>query len=332
MCPLSTPTHSKFDWKSTPFLVKKKIIEQLSPRSIGTLALTSRECYYLTDKYRHLHIVDSLSINLSISNDGSFKATIFEGEDFDDERSKDEFCIFDRNASTHLALTFEHSPETIIFEEKLCELIEFLKHVHAIGTIELDIQCCETSEDAMKCFDIIWCELGRGLESAQKIILHRFPNSLLTSLFKSIQKCDSLALLSCRRSISDSIDSTSLLSAAKFLPPLKRFVCDYLIRPNDSLLQILSTKFDDLELLYIFGISEKTIESFLRSASISHNCRIIFSFSEGFYQWSRIEKAIRSSSKWIEKLPINTLPAAYSAIRGDSNILIGLVKPYRALL
>uniref|UniRef100_A0A914Y2L1 F-box domain-containing protein n=1 Tax=Panagrolaimus superbus TaxID=310955 RepID=A0A914Y2L1_9BILA len=331
MCPLSTPTHSKFDWNTTPFLIKKKIIENLSPRSAGIFSAVSRECYYLTQKYRHLHIVDSLSINLAITKNGNFKATIFEGEDFDDERSKND-CIFDRNASTHLALTFENSPETIIFEEKIAELIEFLKHVHAIGTIEIDIQCDETSAAAMECLGYIWKELGSGLESAQKIILHRFPNSLLSSLFKSIQRCDSLALLSCRRSISDSIDSTSLLTAAKFLPPLKRFVCDYLIRPNDALLQILSPKFDDLELLYIFGISEKTIESFLRSTSISHNSRLIFSFSEGFYQWARIEKAIRNSSKWIEKLPINTLPAAYSAIRGDSNILIGLIKPYRALL
>uniref|UniRef100_A0AC34FRJ8 F-box domain-containing protein n=1 Tax=Panagrolaimus sp. ES5 TaxID=591445 RepID=A0AC34FRJ8_9BILA len=223
MCPLSTPTYSKFDWNTTPFLIKKKIIENLSPRSAGIVSSVSRECYYLTEKYRHLHIVDSLSFNLTISNDGSFKATIFEGEDFDDERSKND-CIFDRNASTHLALTFENSPETIVFEEKLCELLEFLKHVHAIGTIEIDIQCNETSEAAIECLELIWNELGRGLESAQKIILHRFPNSLLTSLFKSIQRCDSLALLSCRRSISDSIDSTSLLAAAKFLPPLKRFV------------------------------------------------------------------------------------------------------------
>ena len=182
MCPLSTPTHSSFDWNLAPFLVKKQIIDELTPRSVGILSSVSRECYYLTEKYRHLHIIDSCSFNLQIFNNGSFKATIFEGCDIDDERDKAE-GIFDRNAVTHLALHFDANPETIIFEEKRQDLIDFLRHVHAIGTIEIDIQCDEASKDAKATLETIWNEFGRGLESAQKVGISWLSNNFAKRFF-----------------------------------------------------------------------------------------------------------------------------------------------------
>lgn len=155
-----------FDWNLVPFLVKKKIVDELSFRSLAFFASCSRECFYLFNKFRDFHVIDSFSIFIQIKNDGSFEVEISEGEDVNDLQEKNE-NVFDRNASNHLKVDLEHG-EKHIFNNNLIGIKQFLKHVHATGSIELDI-CCADSENARFVLDEIWQELGRGFESIQKV-------------------------------------------------------------------------------------------------------------------------------------------------------------------
>lgn len=121
-----------------------------------------------------------------------------------------------------------------------------------------------------------------------------------------------------------------LQSLQQLRNPLRRFICDYLIRPNDELLELVSKKSEKLELMYIFGISEESIQNFVSKTKFGSNCKLIFSFSEGFYQWNRVEKSLKNSADWIEKFSTNNLPAAFKMTKSGSEILVGLIKPYRA--
>ena len=162
---MTTPTASCFDWNKAPYLVKEKIIESLTPRTLSVFASLSRECYYLYHNLRFLHIVDSLSISIRIEEDGKFQSEIIEGEDIDEENDKNE-NMFDRNANSHLGIEFK-DPKKITFED-LKDFKKFLKHVHVIGSMELDISCRD-STNAGFVLESIWEDLSQGFESIQKV-------------------------------------------------------------------------------------------------------------------------------------------------------------------
>ncbi|KAE9551152.1 hypothetical protein FO519_005639 [Halicephalobus sp. NKZ332] len=329
MCPMTTPTASCFDWNKTPYLVKEKIVEYLTPRTLPVFASLSRECYYLYHSLRFLHIVDSVSISIKIEKNGEFEAEIYEGEDIDDDLEKSE-NLLDRNASSHLGIEFRDS-EKIVFDD-LKQFKKFLKHVHVVKSMEIDVSCRDTEESRIT-FEEIFEDFQNGFESIQKLIIHRIPDKYLFSIFKNCEKLDSLSLLSTRRSFEEKIDPKILHQSLQQLrSPLRRFVCDYLTRPNDILLDLISKKSDNLELLYIFGASEESIQNFFSKSKLGEKCKFIFSFSEGFYQWNRVEKVLKNSSDWIEKFSVNNLPAAFRMSKSGSDILVGLIKPYRALL
>uniref|UniRef100_A0AC34QKZ9 Uncharacterized protein n=2 Tax=Panagrolaimus sp. JU765 TaxID=591449 RepID=A0AC34QKZ9_9BILA len=319
-----------FEWNLVPFLVKTKIVDELSFRSLPFFASCSRECFYLFNRFRAFHVVDSFSIFIQIENDGSFEAEISEGEDVNDLQEKDE-NVFDRNAANHLKVDLEHF-EKHDFNDDVDGIKHFLKHVHAVGSIELDI-CCADSDDANRVLDEIWSELGRGLESAQKLIVHRFPNRLFPSLFLKAERVESLGLLSARRSFSDRVDFEVLRQSLPNLrTPLRRFVCDYLIRPNDQLLEMISSKSKNLELLFIFGVSDEAIHEFIKKPLFAPKCKLIFSFSEGFYQWRQVGKAIECAADSTTKLSVTNLPAAFYLEKNRCRLLVALVKPYRAFV
>ena len=162
---MTTPTASCFDWNKTPYLVKEMIVENLTPRTLPLFASLSSECYYLYHNLRSLHIVHSLSILIKIEEDGKFQGEIVEGDDVDDEIDRNE-NIFDRNASSHLGIEFK-DPTKLVFEN-LREFKKFLKHIHVIGSMELDISCRD-SEEAEFVLNSIWEELSKGFESVQKV-------------------------------------------------------------------------------------------------------------------------------------------------------------------
>uniref|UniRef100_A0A7E4VCU1 F-box domain-containing protein n=1 Tax=Panagrellus redivivus TaxID=6233 RepID=A0A7E4VCU1_PANRE len=332
MCALSSaPSPSAISWRTTPYLVKEKIVDLLSPRSLTTFNALSRECYYLYDRRRRLHVVDAIALRLAVRTDGGFRAEIAIGTDSHDSRERNGVCL-DRNAAVHLGVSLEESEKTT-FEDNVKELTAFLRHIHAVGSVELDIVLDGKTPEAMDTLERIWSELGRSLESVNKIVVYHLPNTLWEPLFKNTENAESVALLESRHAVNDDyVDSDALIAGLSKIRHLKRFVCDYRIRPNDALLDVVCQKSDQLELCYIFGVDEESIGAFLAHGNFAHQCRLIFSFSEGFYQWTRVQKVLQGSSDHLEKFSLGTVPAAYSLVKDGRHFLVGLVKPYRAFL